>query len=115
MSRRGITCPTSASSTTNPTWSDMGSNPGQCGGKPETNSLNYGTVYVFLIKVHSLVYHFTVVLVFTVKQKCSKKKFKVLLKICFLNVYTECGKLTSFFIWIYASNQTVALNLWVLW
>jgi hypothetical protein len=29
-------------STTNPTWSDPGSNPGRRGGKPETNRLSYG-------------------------------------------------------------------------
>jgi hypothetical protein len=29
--------------TTNPTWSDLGSNPGRRGGKPTTNRLSYGT------------------------------------------------------------------------
>jgi hypothetical protein len=44
---------------------------------------------VFLMKIHSLIYYFTVVLVFTVRQKRIKKKLKVLLKICLLNVYTR--------------------------
>jgi hypothetical protein len=30
-------------STTNPTWPDLGSNPGSHGGKPVTNRLSYGT------------------------------------------------------------------------
>jgi hypothetical protein len=30
-------------STTNPTWPDLGSNPGRRGGKPATNRLSYGT------------------------------------------------------------------------
>jgi hypothetical protein len=30
-------------STTNPTWPDLGSNPGRRGGKPLTNRLSYGT------------------------------------------------------------------------
>jgi hypothetical protein len=38
------TCPSSTLSTTNPTWPDMGSNPGRRAGKPATNRLNYGTV-----------------------------------------------------------------------
>jgi hypothetical protein len=37
------TCPSSTLSTTNPTWPDLGSNPGRRGGKPATNHLSYGT------------------------------------------------------------------------
>jgi hypothetical protein len=36
------TYPSTTLSTTNPTWPDLGSNPGHNGGKPETNGLNYG-------------------------------------------------------------------------
>jgi hypothetical protein len=37
------TCPCASWSTTNPTWLDLGSNPGRSGGKPATNRLGYGT------------------------------------------------------------------------
>jgi hypothetical protein len=37
------TCPNVVLSTTNPTWPDLGSNPGSRGGKPGTNSLSYST------------------------------------------------------------------------
>jgi hypothetical protein len=37
------TCPSATLSTTNPTWPDLGSNPGHRGGKPATNRLSYGT------------------------------------------------------------------------
>jgi hypothetical protein len=37
------TCPSATLSTTNPTWPDLGSNPGHHGGKPATNRLSYGT------------------------------------------------------------------------
>jgi hypothetical protein len=36
------TCPSAILSTTNPTWPDMGANPGRSGGKPATNRLSYG-------------------------------------------------------------------------
>jgi hypothetical protein len=36
------TCTGATLSTTNPTWPDLGSNPGRRGGKPATNRLNYG-------------------------------------------------------------------------
>jgi hypothetical protein len=35
------TCPSATLSTTNPTWSNPGSNLGRSGGKPETNRLSY--------------------------------------------------------------------------
>jgi hypothetical protein len=37
------TCPSATLSTTNPTWPELGSNPGRRGGKPATNRLSYGT------------------------------------------------------------------------
>jgi hypothetical protein len=37
------TCPSATLSTTNPTWPDLGSNPGRHGGKLTTNRLSYGT------------------------------------------------------------------------
>jgi hypothetical protein len=37
------TCPRATLPTTNPTWPDLGSNPGRRGGKRATNSLSYGT------------------------------------------------------------------------
>jgi hypothetical protein len=36
------TCPNATLSTTNPTWPDLGSNPGCSGGKPATNCLSHG-------------------------------------------------------------------------
>jgi hypothetical protein len=43
------TRPSSTRSTTNPTWLDLGSNPGRRGGKPADNSLSYGTALHFII------------------------------------------------------------------
>jgi hypothetical protein len=37
------TCPSATLFTTNPTWSDLGSNPGRRGGKPVANRLSCGT------------------------------------------------------------------------
>jgi hypothetical protein len=37
------TCANDTFSTTDPTWADLGSNPGRRGGKPATNRLSYGT------------------------------------------------------------------------
>jgi hypothetical protein len=37
------TCPIATLSTTDPTWPDLGSNPGHRGGKPVTNRLSYDT------------------------------------------------------------------------
>jgi hypothetical protein len=42
-STRGKTCPTAALSTTNPTWTDPGSNPDLRGGRPAANRLSHGT------------------------------------------------------------------------
>jgi hypothetical protein len=37
------TCPIATLSTTNPTWTDPGSNPGLRGGRPAANRLSHGT------------------------------------------------------------------------
>jgi hypothetical protein len=39
------TCSSATLFTTNPTWSDLGSNPGRRGGKPAINRLSYGTAH----------------------------------------------------------------------
>ena len=44
-STRGKTCPSATLSTTNPTWTDRGSNPGLRGERPATNRLSHGTAY----------------------------------------------------------------------
>jgi hypothetical protein len=38
-------CPSAALSITDPTWPDLGSNPGRYGGKPATNCLSYGKAF----------------------------------------------------------------------
>jgi hypothetical protein len=43
---RGKTCPSATLSTTNPTWSDPGSNLGLRDGRPAANRLSYGTALV---------------------------------------------------------------------
>jgi hypothetical protein len=40
---RGKTCPSATLSTTNPTWTDSGSNPVLRGGRPAANRLSHGT------------------------------------------------------------------------
>jgi hypothetical protein len=42
---RRKTCPSATLSTKNPTWSDLGSNPGLRGERPATNRLSHGTAY----------------------------------------------------------------------
>jgi hypothetical protein len=44
-STRGKTCLSATLSTTNPTWTDPGSNPGLRGERPANNSLSHGTAY----------------------------------------------------------------------
>jgi hypothetical protein len=39
----GENFPSATLSTTIPTWPDLGSNPGRCGGKSATNRLSYST------------------------------------------------------------------------
>jgi hypothetical protein len=41
------TCSSATLFTTNPTWPDLGWNPGRRGGKPATNRLSYGTAFTF--------------------------------------------------------------------
>jgi hypothetical protein len=47
-STRKKTCPSATLSTTNPTWPDLGSNPGRRGVKPATNRLSYGTAWTLM-------------------------------------------------------------------
>jgi hypothetical protein len=44
-STRGKTCPSATLSTTNPTWTDPGSN--LRGGRPVTNRMSHGTALLF--------------------------------------------------------------------
>jgi hypothetical protein len=44
-STRGKTCPSATLSTTNPTWTDLGLNPGLRSDRPVTNRLSRGTAY----------------------------------------------------------------------
>jgi hypothetical protein len=44
-STRGKTCPSATLSTTNPTWTNPGSNPGLRGERPATNRLSHGTAF----------------------------------------------------------------------
>jgi hypothetical protein len=41
----GELTPSATSSTTNPTWNDLGANPGLCGERPTTNRLSHGTTF----------------------------------------------------------------------
>jgi hypothetical protein len=43
-------CPSATFSTTNPTWTDPGANPGLRGEWPETNRLKHGTALTFMRK-----------------------------------------------------------------
>jgi hypothetical protein len=43
------TCPSTTLSTTNPTWTNLGSNLGLCGGRPVANRLSHGMAYFTLI------------------------------------------------------------------
>jgi hypothetical protein len=45
-STRGKTFPSATLSTTNPTWTDPGSNPGLHGGMPATDRLSHGTAQI---------------------------------------------------------------------
>jgi hypothetical protein len=47
-STRGKPCPSATSSVTNPTWTDPGSNPGLCGGRPEYSVLIFIADYLHL-------------------------------------------------------------------
>jgi hypothetical protein len=50
-STRGKTCPSATLSTTNPTWTDLGSSPGLRGGRPATNRLSQGTTLDTIYKL----------------------------------------------------------------
>jgi hypothetical protein len=54
-------CSNATLSTINPTWPDLGSNPGRRGGKPATNRLSYGTAFDLCNFTHSVrkydIYH----------------------------------------------------------
>jgi hypothetical protein len=52
-STRGKTCPSATLSTTNPTWTKPGTNPGLRGDRPAAKRVSHGTVYYF-IKCHFL-------------------------------------------------------------
>jgi hypothetical protein len=47
----GKTCPSATLSTTNPTWTDPGSNPGLRGERPATNRLSHGTASVNTLRL----------------------------------------------------------------
>jgi hypothetical protein len=47
------TCPSATWSTTNPTWPELGSNPGRRGGKSATNRLSYGTAICVILFFNS--------------------------------------------------------------
>jgi hypothetical protein len=47
---RGKTCRSATLSTTNPTWTDPGSNPGLCDGRPAANRLSHGAAQHMLVK-----------------------------------------------------------------
>jgi hypothetical protein len=51
---RRKTCPSANLSTTNPTWTDPGSNPGLRSERPETNSLSHGTAKLVTLLQYSL-------------------------------------------------------------
>jgi hypothetical protein len=54
---RRKTCPNATLSTTNPTWTDPGSNPGFRVERPATNRLNHGTPWATLIRLQFLTSH----------------------------------------------------------
>jgi hypothetical protein len=62
---RGKTCPSATLSTTNPTWTDPGSNPGLRGGRPATIRLKRGTTitpsyeFTLLLNLRSLILSLT--------------------------------------------------------
>jgi hypothetical protein len=67
ITRRERTCPSAALSTINPTWSDLGSNPGRRGGKPANNRLSYFATWNSALDINS--YRF---LLYTFRDYCSR-------------------------------------------
>jgi hypothetical protein len=62
LSTRGETCPSAILSTTNPTWTDPGLNPGLRGETPATNRLSHGTAmypYIRRINIQRFSSYFT--------------------------------------------------------
>jgi hypothetical protein len=49
-STRGKPCPSATLSTSNPTWTDPGLNPGFRGGRPAANRLSHGTALLLVLK-----------------------------------------------------------------
>jgi hypothetical protein len=49
----GENLPSATLSTTNPTWIDLGTNPGLHGERPATNRLSHGTAFIKSIQVES--------------------------------------------------------------
>jgi hypothetical protein len=47
-SARAKICPSATLSTTNPTWTDSGSNPGLRGERPATDRLSHGTAHLIV-------------------------------------------------------------------
>jgi hypothetical protein len=54
-STRGKTCPSATLSTTNPTWTDPGSNPGFRDGRPATNRLSHGSAQIVILIFRAIV------------------------------------------------------------
>jgi hypothetical protein len=61
-STRGKSCRSATLSTTNPTWTDPGLNPGLRGERPATNRLSHGTAHIcgLAIQTVTLVYVLTI-------------------------------------------------------
>jgi hypothetical protein len=55
-STRGKPCPSATLSTTNPTWTDPGSNPGLRGGRPAANRLSHGMALVTCLTAQDMDY-----------------------------------------------------------
>jgi len=57
---RRKTCPSATLSTTNPTWIDLGANPGLRGERPATNHLRHGTAprYFILLEERRILYNY---------------------------------------------------------
>jgi hypothetical protein len=53
---RRKTCPSATLSTTNPTWIDLGTNPGLRGDRPVTDDLSHGTAPMIVLPYRVLVY-----------------------------------------------------------
>jgi hypothetical protein len=52
----GKTCPSATLSTTNPTWTKPGSNPGLRGARPAANRLSHGTAKSQILVLHLLIF-----------------------------------------------------------